>query len=477
MKGAGYLAGSRLLTLVSRLLYVLLVSTGLGPALYGDLTYGLSWYLVFLPIAGIGQTLRALMSVDVGRDQKAGAETVSQMLTLQLIAAGLGVVICAASAGVLENEPQIRQVIWAFTVALGARALATWCQQVFIAYEKTHLNLIQEALFRPLEVVLAALVLWQDGGAVELAMVHACVWVLQGVHGLFMVHFRMQPLTPHGVSQRLMGMLKRGFPLIIAALSITWIRQGPLVIFKHLPSQEGDLGQLALLLQALTYGGVVAVEAVAMAALPALSRAVAKGNRSDSGFLWGMLRLSAVIGPGAALVGWTLGAIMIPLLFGEAYLKTGLMLGDVMVLLIPLAVAMTCEHVLMARNRFRTVAVGELAGAIVMTVSMPALVSIFGLKGALYALGLGQILWAGLLLVASVKGSEADPHFSFGRLGLYIGLSLLPYMLWGTLYAWPTLLWGFLVLGLGAGPAGAIRRSEWRALSDILQKMAKKAKK
>ena len=107
-----YLAGSRLLNYAVRFIYVIALARYLGPKFYGLYSYGMSWYLAFLPLTELG--LGVILSKEVGRDRTQGARVVAQTLTLRTLVAIVAAGSCAIAGWFCEGEPEARRLILVF---------------------------------------------------------------------------------------------------------------------------------------------------------------------------------------------------------------------------------------------------------------------------------------------------------------------------------------------------------------------------
>ena len=66
-KNAGYLLSTHGLNKALRFIYAIALAHYLGPELYGFLNYGMSWYLTFLSVTGLGTA--AILVKEIGRDR------------------------------------------------------------------------------------------------------------------------------------------------------------------------------------------------------------------------------------------------------------------------------------------------------------------------------------------------------------------------------------------------------------------------
>jgi O-antigen/teichoic acid export membrane protein len=455
-KNAGYLIAAQLLTKLARAIYVVVLARFLGPDLYGLFAYGQSWYLAFLslPLLGLG----FILSREVGRDRSLGGRVAGRTLTLQFLATIVAAVLCGVAGWFADNEPAARPLLLVFSLALAGRSLSIWTRQAFNAFEVSKYTLRLERVFRPIEVVIGIAVLFAGGGAVGVAAVHAVTWWIQAFGGLVIVHRRLTPLRPVWDWPSLARLLVQGLPIGLHTIFVAWLTQGTLVLYRHL-AEAADLGQLALAIQALAILSVVA-GSVSMAALPVLSRTVARRDGKDRQFAEETLRAGFVVGAVAGLAGMTVGPWLVDLALGERYLLAGQLLGPALWLLAPLTWGNGLSAVLVARGAFRGLPLCGLAGAASLTLTLPALVPGLGALGALLATGIGTGAWALCSAVYLLLTGALDLRRSVLQPGVAVALAvgayfaLQPAGAWATLLgSWAVLLCALFALGVIASPA------------------------
>ncbi|MCK5360124.1 MAG: oligosaccharide flippase family protein, partial [Gammaproteobacteria bacterium] len=67
LANTAYLSFARSLTGIVRIVYAVLLARYLGAEAYGFFNYGLSWYLIFIPLAALG--LDSVLIREIGRDR------------------------------------------------------------------------------------------------------------------------------------------------------------------------------------------------------------------------------------------------------------------------------------------------------------------------------------------------------------------------------------------------------------------------
>jgi len=464
---AGYLLGAHGIAVLCRGVYAIALAHLLGPEIYGLFTYGMSWYLAFLPLTYLG--LNSIMAREVGRDRKRGGALIGQALGLRVVVTLGAAAACAAGGWLVEDAPAMRWALAVFAVALVGRGLAIWATGVFTAYEASRYAFGQQGLFRVVETVIGVGVVLAGGGLLGVATVHAVTWWLQAAMSVALIHRHLTPVRL-GWDNRVIGkLLRKGIPIGLLTVLEGWLVQGPLVLFRHGGGTENSLGQLALAMQALfILGGVGAV--LGASGLPVLSRAVMRGDGKEHLFADGMLRAGLLFGAVAGLAGMALGPWVVALIFGERYAEAGRLLGPVLWLLIPLMWSSALLPVLFARGRAWPAAAWAAAGALVMSVSLPALASSHGAPGAVLAAGIGLAVGAvGLVVVLAKDGDLAlartilRPALAVvGALGCYLALEATG--------VWVAFAASLAVLFIATVALGVVSREEWSSMRDLAAK-------
>jgi len=421
---ASNLAAARVFTQAVRGIYVVVLARYLGPEIYGLLAYGQSWYMAFLPLTALG--LGSIIIREVGRNRERGSEVVATSLGLRTLLAFGGAIACGIAGLFTETNVATEQLLLVFSIALVGRGIANWSEQVFAAYETSRYTLQQELLFRILEVIFGLVALGLGGGATAIAAVHAFIWWLQAIRGLYLVHHRLTAIRFKLPWQDLARLFIQGLPLCLSALFSGWLLQGPLVLYRHVAGAETDLGQLALAVQALVLLCTVPWS-IGMASLPVLSRAVEREDGKDLWFAEGMLRVGFLLGGMVALAAMAFGPWLVEGVLGDGYALAGQMLGPALWLLIPLTAGTSLAQVFVARGRYFIPFLHALSGAVVFTLTLPMLASFLGPIGALWATGAGMGVWASGLIIQLARKSALDLSFAVLRPGIVVLLAAALY--------------------------------------------------
>jgi O-antigen/teichoic acid export membrane protein len=467
-KNAGYLFGSTALTSVVRFFYVIALAHYLGPELYGLLGYGISWYLAFLSITGLG--IFTILSKEIGRDKSRGVWIASATLTVR----SLATIICALACGILgwllESKPEVRILLIVFSVALIGRSIAMWTQAVFTAYEANQYTFRLQVIFRTFEVVVGVTLLIVGQGALTVAIVHAISWWSQALGGLIVAQRRLLAVRLNKSWQDLKYIVSQGIIIGLGVIMAGWLLRGPLVLFRHFGGSENSLGQLALAMNCLGIVASVPV-AAAMASLPVLSRSVARRDGKELIYTETTIRIAMIFGTVAGLAGLGAGPQVVDLIFGSRYLEAGYLLGLVMWLSIPFSCATTINRVYWARGEYFLPMVCSGVGASVFTLCMPLLVANMSAVGALLATGAGMGVWALSLIWVLARTGDLDFRQALLRPLAIIFFSLGVFLAFKMLSSWLALLASWIALFFTTLQFGGITDHEKQLLSSLKSRL------
>lgn len=419
-----YLLAGRGVYFITRFIYVVILARVLGPKVYGMISYGIAWYLLFLPLTSMG--LAVVLSRDVGKDRRKGNHTASLTLTLRIVSIIVATTAYLILSFFLEDNPASRLLVFFFAFALIGRSLAAWTENVYTAYEVNQYSFRQQSIFRPLEVVLGLLVLilWQE--VLPVVLIHGLVWCLEAAYGLFMIHRRVFPLRLGMNFAELSRIFLQGVPLGVAMLLMAFPNQGPLIFFRHVASASDTLGQLALAMQAFIILSYIPM-ALGSVMLPALSRSVAREDGKDRLFAETALRFSLLSGTVLILLGTAFGPWMMVQIFGDRYTQAGALIGPVLWLLIPLAANHAMTGILIAGKQDGRVLLCASMGAIFFLLVISKAVLTYNAVGAIWTAVAAMTLTSICLITAAHKRMKIDLRSSVIKPALALLLTMVTF--------------------------------------------------
>lgn len=468
-KNAFFLLGGRWLTTAIQGAYAIVLARMLGPELYGLYNYGLSWYLAFILFATLG--LAAVLSREVGRDTERRSKVVDQTLLIRLFTS---IFIAAVSGGIgffAENDPRVKHLLLLFSLALVGRSLAIWTKEVFNAYESNKYFLFQQAIFRPLEAIAGIIVLIAGGNILAVAAVHALSWWAQAIGGFLVIIKRITRIKVRWSWQSQANILSQGIIICIGQFMIFWLPFGVLILFRFLEGADFGLGQLALLLQVFWVAFRIP-ESSAVAALPVLSRAAAKGDGRTRLFAESMLRVNLIFGTAAGLLGMGLGPWLVTVVFGPNYQQAGRLLGYALWLLVPYGCGFSLYSVFLAQKHDRKALGYAAIGAVAFTLGMLIFVPRLHVPGAILSLAAGMLIWTGGMIADMAKRGQVGVPFSLGRPGTAVLLSLAAFFGLQGLDTWLAMFAGLTVLFGGSILFGRFSSQEKDVVTSLFRKKA-----
>jgi O-antigen/teichoic acid export membrane protein len=409
------LLGARGVQFVTRFLYVVILARVFGPHVYGMISYGIAWYLLFFPLTRMG--LEGVLSRDVGQNRKEGEQTAAITLTLQIASISLTTAAYCILSWVSEDDPTLRLMVFVFVFALIGRSLASWTENVYTAYEVNEYSFRQKCIFRSLELAIGFMVVIFWPVALLVAVIHGLVWCLEALYGLMVIRRRLFSLRLEKNFSDLRRIFLQSLPLGMAMLLMALPYQGPLIFFRHVASHGNSLGQLSLAMQVFFALSFIPL-ALGSVSLPILSRSAAREDGKDRVFAETTLRLSLFFGTVLTLLGAALGPWLTVQIFGERYTQAGALVGPALLLMIPWASGQALVKVLIARKLDFQVLFCALIGAAFFSLTISEAVLRYDAVGAIWSAGTGMVLTM-LSLIFFLRGHLAmDLHASLIKPGL-----------------------------------------------------------
>lgn len=405
LRNAGYFLGGRGLNSIIRFGYVVLLTRFLGPDLYGQLAYGISWYLAYLPLTALG--LEVIMSHRIGKGSEDAGGTVSRAFTLKIGVSIIVAITCGITGWFLEVHPEMKRVLLVFSFALFGRAIASWVDSVLTAHESMKHTFHLSAVFRPLEVAAGVVILFCRGGIFSLAVAQALSWWAQAAGGLLLITRMTNGIRISREIGALGNMLFQSLPIMAAGAILNWMLQGPLILYRGVSNDPDGIGQLALAMQILMVLSQIPL-ALNAAALPVLSRSAVRKDDQDVQYLRVMIRAIIIGGTGLGIFGMGLGPWLVEHIFGSRFVAGASSPMLSIWLLIPWSLGTSASRVFFARGNYYVQVLCAGAGAALMMISMPYFASRYGFPGALAAAGTGMLLWSMSLLEWMARKNAPD---------------------------------------------------------------------
>lgn len=460
---ASLIFAAQLVTSVLRAAYAAIVARKLGPELFGLLNYGLGWYAALLAIANL--QLESYMSRQLAAAPAQGSAILSRALTLRTFSTLAVFAIALYLAGTSREAQPLPVLLLVFSLAMAGRSAAMWSNSAFIAIEKARPMFALEVGARVVEVVAGSVALFLGAGLVGIAVVHALSWILQAVAALVIARSRLPALRFQPNLGEQASLLKAVAPVAGASIAATWLMQGPFVMFRGHAAHPADLGIVALVLQVFVLmAGVPA--ALGRAALPALSRSVARTDSKDAVFLELALRAGIAATVALAMLASTLGTWAIPWILGEAYRPAGSLVYLGVLLALPFGIGTLTGQIQLAHDRAREAMICAALGALAMTVVVLGLRNVLsGAESYLLLLLSGSVVWSALGLAVTSRRVRIHWGRSLARPALLAGVVFGLYrLLAGPLTSAGALAFGLALLVAGQFLLGVVTPDEAQLL-------------
>jgi O-antigen/teichoic acid export membrane protein len=406
---AGLLLGSHAISALIRVIYVVVIARALGPAAYGDFNFGMAWYLLFIAATYLG--LDVFLAQRIGKESTQASDVLYQTLHVRFFAA-----LIAASASVVcfmfvESEPQPRKLVAIFSLALVGRALWLWAVSAMTALERTQYALFYEAIFRPMEVVCVVAVLLLRPDIKWLAAVHAVLWWIQGIAGVYTVHTRLARVHGRPTLAGSASLVATTYPAGLYTIVISIFMQAPIVLMKQATDDADYAGQFALAYQACVYLLVLPFVA-ATALLPVAARSARREDGKDLLLLGLSMRIVSVFGTAVVILAGPAVPWIVESIFGARYASSGALLKLAIWLTVPFTLVNIAPQIFFAREHYRPVGWLGLGGALVMYVLFTPAVTRWSGAGAIPAIAAGLGVWYVGLLASTVR---LVPSFDRGK--------------------------------------------------------------
>jgi O-antigen/teichoic acid export membrane protein len=277
------------------------------------------------------------------------------------------------------------------------------------------------------------------------ASIHTASWWIQSLQGLALIRQHFVPVRYAWQWRPLWHLLRQGLPIAAGIFCVTWLQQGPLVMFRLTTGAQFGLGELALAIKVFIPLSTVAAT-IPIAALPALSRTMGQQESIDRVFTESMLQMGLILGAVAGFLGMTLGPPVVENLLGSSYKRAGEMLGLSLWLLIPWSWGNTVWRVLLVRTQVLASTCCAALGALVLSFTLPFCVGIFGVSGALLAAGAGMAVWSVSLLALLRQADDLALGRAMGRPGVVVLIALGLFLLLKPWQGWLACLVALLIL-------------------------------
>jgi O-antigen/teichoic acid export membrane protein len=401
-RNAAVLCVNQFVKFGARGIYILVLAHHLGPEIFGLLSYGHHWYLLFLPFSVLG--MQSVLARELGRSHQPDMNIIQSSLALRLLLIVVTTLGCGF-AGVLQGQQQLElQLILIFCLALAARSLSLWGNTICVSLEMVGPVLWIEPPWRLLEVLVGLALVLSGRGIIELAWLHVLSYWFEASIYFFVLRSRIGPVKPVYSWQQMKYLLRLGVPSGIALFAQSWLYQGPVIMLRWLNGFSSELGNVSLLMQSLSMLSMVPFM-VNRALLPRLSREDENQQKRRIAYL----RFFVVYGTGISLAMVAAVTLFAPFVIewvlGERYAFLIELIMLAIWGMVPLVWALSAQQLLLANGKFRANAVAMVSACAALSVVVLYGFPFLGASvvGTAYVIAL--FVWAGISWLAVYHSS------------------------------------------------------------------------
>jgi len=395
-KNAFFMIAGNLLYKILRALYIIVIAIYLEPDLFGMFSYAMSYYIPFFVLTNLG--VDKIISNSIACDKSAEPKIVGHTFSLKLIISLITALIFGMIGIITEDILKVKILFVIISIALVGRSMAIWAQQVFTAYEISIQSFRQQIIFRPLEIICAMIAVASGFSILVLAAIHALSWCLQAFSGLQLVRHHFKTVSFKNNWKQINYLLKQCFLIGITGMMISFLCHAPIIITRYTEGIGNNLGQLALAMQAFLLLSIM-FRTFNDAAFPVISRSTLYGDGKDFLYVKNCIRIGTLLSVIGALTAIETGPFFVNLLFGAKYSKTGQLLGQVLLLIIPLIWGSTINSLYFAKCHYLKALLCAFLGGASFLFSLFFFISPIEITDVILCTASGMIVWSVALVV------------------------------------------------------------------------------
>lgn len=407
-RNSSYLAVGHIGSVIVRLLYLMILVRFLSPAEYGNLSFGMAWYLTLIVFTYLGHDV--ILGRGIGRGEQHTEDLLDRTLLQRSIAIGVVSLVSVVAATASDLGKGMLSVLVAFTFAIAGRSLWVWSAWCFTAFGKAKHAILIDLIFRPIEIwCVLAFFLFGERSILGVAAIHAAIWCVQGLLGTALARKAPPRYAQRDVNDKA-SLLRDGAAGTIYAVGLAWFLQAPVLLFGYFGEAGPVFGHFALAFQLIGHLQVIPY-LVGTAALPVLSRSAVRKDGKDRMLALAMLVTVPAAGGILVALAVMVAPPLVIALFGDAYTATATVLIVGLWLLIPLSLAVLMQQFTFAATQRPLLGIlAPLAGVVVMALLFGPMTVEQGYIGAIVATGVGMAVWAGIALYSLLRMGFFKPR-------------------------------------------------------------------
>jgi O-antigen/teichoic acid export membrane protein len=358
-----------------------------------------------------------------------------------------------------------------FTIALVGRAASLWADEMFQGYEVNHFSYRQAKIFRTSEVLLGMIIALLTKDVIWVAASHTLIWAAQGARGLFLVNRYLQPLVLRWQWPEIRVLLIASIPLLFGSIFEALMRQGGILLYRGAGAADELVGNFAITLQALMILSSL-FAALSKAALPAVSRSVARRDTKHRIYVSVMIRSAFVFGTLAAVWALAIGADIVNIVLGARFQIAGEWLWLMLWLLVPYIIEQAANNTLVAHGNYGRATWLSFIGVVSVAGGVLLLLGPYGFPGVIAGMLIGFSVYATVALLVIVRMRLIEHAEDIPKLAVIVTLTVLVYLALAGYRPWLAAIVGTMVLFLGLILLGVVRETERKAILNLVLRRA-----
>jgi O-antigen/teichoic acid export membrane protein len=379
----------------------LLVARALGPESYGELSYLFTWVYIFFVLSSLG--FSAVSTREIARSIADASHLLRASLIVRIVSACVGTLLLSVvvATPVLFGRTSSLKVALTYAWIIPAYAILDQLCAYVMAFENNTsfaaVNLIQWGSFFLATVValvrepdFRSIVSWQTIG-MWVGLILACIFLHRPIIKAWRVH------TDGKIAWFL---FKEAIPLAVTnVLAILYFRIGTLYLFRY--SGAGEAGIFTSSSQIVEALYLIPM-AVVGASFPIICRAAPDPEKLALAFekVTSALVFIALF---VAATGTVVSSTIVRVLFGSAYVSSGLLLRLLIWTVVPTFLHYALAYFLIAIGKQQIVPISAFVGVFVSLTCNFLLVPRFGALGAVYSSAATEVCICSLHLFFLLK--------------------------------------------------------------------------
>lgn len=422
---SSYQSITNLYYLVIRGAYIILFARLLGAELYGNYVYAHSWYLLAVAVTSWG--MNELMIAETAQRKEQGKQLLAASgLGLRLALALAGTVTVALAAILFEPDRELRLLVLLYSQGVLVRGAMNWFHALFQMRESSQYWMYIFVVSLTLEVAIAVYLALNEAGLIAIASSQIVIWWLTLAALWIVYRWHFHTVLPRFDREQNRFFLALGLPLGIAALILSCLGPGLMIVCRYFIDKGEELGQVAFAVQLLVILGQM-IRMVSHVALPQLNQLSDQRRQRQSFFLSTLWAQSMFLGGIAFAMCYLLLEPLVAAVVGSPFDGAARLFSQTCWLLIPLALLNALRLLMLSERQPRKYLGSIIACFTALTVQILglAILEAFSPLRLLVALGIAYSIGVVILLSVALRLGISLDRVSLLTAPLLFGICLL----------------------------------------------------